>query len=181
MKAAAAEWFASWFDSPYYHQLYSHRDIGEAAAFLDALVDRLHPAPDAEILDLGCGAGRHARRLADHGFHVTGLDLSADSIRSATALAGGRVRFARHDMRVPFGIETYDCVLNLFTSFGYFDRAEDHLAVVSRRSDASYLYKLITIEADGAPTIEHQERVAKIGLEDLIGHAIHDASARKRR
>lgn len=130
MKAAKAEWFASWFDSPYYHQLYAHRDLTEAAGFIDALIARLDPAAGASMLDLGCGAGRHARRLATHGFDVTGLDLSADSIRRASTHADGRLRFARHDMRVPFGFETFDYVLNLFTSFGYFDRAEDHLAVV---------------------------------------------------
>jgi len=130
MKAAKAEWFASWFDSPYYHQLYAHRDLTEAAAFIDALIARLDPAAGASMLDLGCGAGRHARRLATHGFDVTGLDLSADSIRQASTHADERLRFARHDMRVPFGFETFDYVLNLFTSFGYFDRAEDHLAVV---------------------------------------------------
>lgn len=130
MKAAKAEWFASWFDSPYYHQLYAHRDLTEAAGFIDALIARLDPAAGASMLDLGCGAGRHARRLATHGFDVTGLDLSADSIRQASTHADERLRFARHDMRVPFGFETFDYVLNLFTSFGYFDRAEDHLAVV---------------------------------------------------
>jgi SAM-dependent methyltransferase len=132
MKAttAAAEWFASWFDTSYYHQLYAHRDVSEAADFIDALVGRLRPPAEAAILDLGCGAGRHARRLAAKGFDVTGLDLSADSIRLASAFGHERLRFARHDMRDPFGFETFDYVLNLFTSFGYFDRAEDHLAVV---------------------------------------------------
>ena len=130
MKAAATEWFATWFDSPHYHRLYAHRDVAEAAAFVDGLIARLNPAAGARMLDLGCGAGRHARRLADFGFDVTGLDLSADSIRLANANAHERLRFARHDMREPFGVERFDYVLNLFTSFGYFDTAEEHLAVV---------------------------------------------------
>jgi SAM-dependent methyltransferase len=130
MKAATAEWFASWFDSPYYHQLYAHRDLTEAARFVDALVAHLDPPAGAAMLDLGCGAGRHARRLAEYGFDVTGLDLSADSIRLASASTRPHLTFARHDMREPFGIERFDYVLNLFTSFGYFDRAEEHLAVV---------------------------------------------------
>ena len=123
------EWFASWFDSPYYHNLYAHRDAAEATRFVDALIARLQPRPDAAVLDLGCGTGRHARRLADAGLDVTGVDLAAESIRTARAHAHDHLRFARHDMRVPFGVETFDYVFNLFTSFGYFDRAEEHLAV----------------------------------------------------
>ena len=124
------EWFASWFDSPYYHRLYAHRDFVEAARFVDALIAQLRPPRGAAVLDLGCGAGRHARRLADAGLDVTGLDLAAESIRTARAHAHERLRFARHDMRLPFGNETFDFVLNLFTSFGYFASAEEHLAVV---------------------------------------------------
>jgi SAM-dependent methyltransferase len=127
---ARPEWFASWFDSPHYHRLYAHRDFAEAARFVDALIARLRPPRGAAVLDLGCGMGRHARRLADGGLDVTGLDLSAESIRMAGAHAHARLRFARHDMRVPFGVEAFDYVLNLFTSFGYFARAEEHLAVV---------------------------------------------------
>ncbi|HET7699116.1 MAG TPA: class I SAM-dependent methyltransferase [Vicinamibacterales bacterium] len=125
-----SEWFASWFDSPYYHRLYAHRDESEASRFVDALIARLGPGAGASVLDLGCGAGRHARRLADKGLDVTGLDLAADSIRAASLHAHERLRFARHDMRVPFGFDTFDIVFNLFTSFGYFERAEEHLAVV---------------------------------------------------
>ena len=60
-----AEWFASWFDSPHYHRLYAHRNVAEAAGFIDALVDRLRPRAGARMLDLGCGAGRHAIHLAE--------------------------------------------------------------------------------------------------------------------
>ena len=79
-----APWFATWFDTPEYHRLYADRDLAEAERFVDALLLRLRPAPSARILDLGCGAGRHSRRVAAHGLDVTGLDLSANSIASAT-------------------------------------------------------------------------------------------------
>jgi hypothetical protein len=36
-------WFKDWFNSPYYHQLYFNRDEAEAAAFIDKLIDHLHP------------------------------------------------------------------------------------------------------------------------------------------
>jgi SAM-dependent methyltransferase len=127
-------WFASWFDSFHYHKLYAHRDDAEAAAFVDALVTRLGPAAGSAMLDLGCGAGRHARQLAARGFDVTGVDLSAGSIQQAKAFerafADRRLRFVRRDMREPFGDEAFDYVFSFFTSFGYFDSPAEHLAVV---------------------------------------------------
>ena len=116
-----ADWFASWFDSPYYHRLYAHRDEAEAQGFIDAIVTRLRPPDGARVLDLGCGTGRHARRLAAHGLDTTGIDLSRNSIAEAMASTHSRLRFRRHDMRIPFGRGRYDLVFNLFTSFGYFE------------------------------------------------------------
>jgi SAM-dependent methyltransferase len=127
----ASQWFATWFDSPHYHKLYGYRDDSEAAAFVDALIDRLRPGPDAHLLDLGCGAGRHARHLAAKGFCVTGVDLAAASIAEARRLERPGLRFARHDMRVPFGRQAFDVVFNFFTSFGYFDEPTEHVQVVS--------------------------------------------------
>ena len=125
-----ASWFSSWFDSPHYHALYAHRDAGEAAGFVDALIERLEPAPGAALLDLGCGAGRHAAHLASKGFQVTGLDLSAASVRAARRRQRPSLRFRRHDMRRPFGAAAFDGVFNMFTSFGYFTRPGEHLMVV---------------------------------------------------
>jgi SAM-dependent methyltransferase len=125
-----APWFASWFDSHYYHKVYAHRDDTEAAAFIDALIARLRPEGEASILDLGCGAGRHAKYLASKGFAVTGLDLAAASIREARQAERPGLRFLRHDMREPFGRGAFDYVFNMFTSFGYFEQEDEHDAVI---------------------------------------------------
>jgi len=135
-RTASTPWFAAWFDSPHYHTLYAHRSDTEAAAFIDALIDRLQPGDDASILDLGCGAGRHARYLASKGFDVTGLDLSAASIRRAQRFERPGLRFRRHDMRVPFGRQAFDYVFNMFTSFGYFADAAEHQRVVRNIANA---------------------------------------------
>ena len=126
---SSPEWFAAWFDSVHYHTLYAGRDEAEAAALVDRLMATLDLKTGAAILDLGCGTGRHARALAARGFDVTGLDLSAESIRQARHSQRSNLRYVRQDMRQPFGVNAFDCVLNFFTSFGYFDEAADHLAV----------------------------------------------------
>jgi SAM-dependent methyltransferase len=127
---ATSPWFATWFDSVHYQKLYSYRDDREASAFVDALVGAMHLADGARVLDLGCGAGRHARQLAVRGFDVTGLDLSASSIQDARRFEEMHLHFARHDMREPFGVSAFEYVVNLFTSFGYFADPAEHLAVI---------------------------------------------------
>lgn len=131
-----SEWFATWFDSSYYQRLYAHRNDAEAAGFIDALVGQLRPRDGSRMLDLGCGAGRHARQLASKHLDTTGIDLSSTGIAEAKRSEGPRLRFRRQDMRVPFGYETFDYVFNFFTSFGYFDADEDHQAVVRNMAAA---------------------------------------------
>jgi len=114
------EWFKHWFDSSFYHKLYANRDEREAAGFVDALTEELGPANQSKMLDLGCGNGRHSKRLSLKGYSVTGLDLSSASILDAKKYESSNLNFFRHDMRLPFGNNYFDYVFSFFTSFGYF-------------------------------------------------------------
>ena len=122
----AHPWFKDWFNSPYYHQLYFNRDEQEAAKFIDKLIDHLLPIPESLMLDVACGKGRHAVHLAEKGFHVTGIDLSEDSIKEALVHETEKLHFYMHDMRLPFYINYYDYAFNFFTSFGYFTTRREH-------------------------------------------------------
>ena len=123
----AGEWFASWFDSPYYHILYQSHDDGEAKKFIDKLLRPLALPPGARILDLACGKGRHARYLAEKGYDVTGLDIAPSNIDFARQFEHKRLMFYQHDMRQAFRLNYFDAILNIFTSFGYFDTDDDHI------------------------------------------------------
>lgn len=120
------EWFAEWFDSPYYHLLYRNHDEKEAQTALDHLLAALDLPPGSRILDLACGRGRHSRYLASKGFAVTGLDISPSSIAFARQYEHEHLEFYRHDMRKPFITRPFDAVMNMFTSFGYFKSDADH-------------------------------------------------------
>src|ERR1700740_139961 len=97
-------WFSDWFNSPYYHLLYQHRDEDEASLFIHSLIRHLQPPAGAKMLDVACGKGRHSKALADMGFDVTGIDLAADSIREAKKFESDQLHFYQHDMRLPFWI-----------------------------------------------------------------------------
>jgi SAM-dependent methyltransferase len=124
--AASADWFNNWFNTAYYHQLYFNRDEKEAAGFIQRLLQHLQPAPNARLVDVACGRGRHARILAASGYDVTGIDLSAENIALAQETAVANLQFYLHDMRLPFWINYFDLAFNLFTSFGYFRTEREH-------------------------------------------------------
>jgi len=130
-KAQSSEWFATWFDSPHYHRLYGHRSVKEAHGFIQTLHDTLGWSR-LRLLDLACGKGRHAAAAAQLGHRVTGVDLSPQSIASARTQHQNQAQldFLEGDMRSFLLDDRFDGVLNLFTSFGYFDKTEDHLAVL---------------------------------------------------
>lgn len=124
--SSGGPWFKIWFSSPYYHQLYFQRDEKEAAAFIGLLLQHLQPSPDAYMLDIACGRGRHAKILASKGYDVTGIDLSMESIEYARAFETDKLHFFQHDMRLPFWINYFDIAFNFFTSFGYFRTEREH-------------------------------------------------------
>lgn len=119
-------WFKDWFNSPYYHQLYQHRDDTEATNFIKKIIHFLQPQPKSRMLDVACGKGRHSKALADMGFDVTGIDLSSESIAEAKKSEADNLHFFEHDMRLPFWINYFDYAFNLFTSFGYFKTDREH-------------------------------------------------------
>jgi len=120
-------WFASWFDTKYYHILYKNRNDAEAQLFLDNLIAKLNPTKRSKLLDPACGKGRHSIYMASKGYQVEGVDLSAQSIKHAQQFAHARLSFDTHDMRKVYKARHFNFILNLFTSFGYFDNEQDSL------------------------------------------------------
>jgi SAM-dependent methyltransferase len=120
------EWFAEWFDTSYYHQLYQNRNEEEASLFISNLLQFLNLPKSSKLLDLACGKGRHSVTLNSHGYEVLGVDLSANSIQQASQFQNETLSFATHDMREEIENKTFDGIFNLFTSFGYFDHESEN-------------------------------------------------------
>ena len=129
MQKEKDNWYASWFNTPYYHILYKDRGHREAALFMNQLTAFLKLKPKDKILDLACGKGRHAKYLYKQGFDVTGIDLSVESIRYAKQYEKPNLHFEVHDMCLPYP-KQFDAVFNLFTSFGYFENEIDNLRTI---------------------------------------------------
>ena len=123
-------WFKDWFNTEYYHILYSDRDFKEAEIFIKKLAQYNALPPHSSIIDLACGKGRHSYFLHHLGYDVLGVDLSEESIAFAKKeFTNNGLAFDVHDMRdelYPNVVsQKVDAVYNLFTSFGYFDDEQD--------------------------------------------------------
>jgi SAM-dependent methyltransferase len=74
--------------------------------------------PGGSVLDLGCGPGLYAQRLADRGFDVTGVDLNAASVRHARGQAAGSIRYLEADYTATMPEGPFDLVLLVYLDFG---------------------------------------------------------------
>jgi SAM-dependent methyltransferase len=123
----------SWYEAAFrseYLRVYRHRDDESAAREVAFLLDVTEIRSGDRVLDLACGAGRHARPLAAAGCRVASLDLSADLLREAHDR--GTPGLVRADMRrVPLLSGSFAAAASLFTSFGYFPSEEEDRAVLA--------------------------------------------------
>ena len=87
---------------------------------VEFICDVLELHAGATVLDLCCGPGRHGRHLVKKGMAVVGVDSSRFLLREALTKVNG-VHLVEGDMRhIPLK-PVCDAVINLFTSFGFFD------------------------------------------------------------
>lgn len=129
MTKQTKQWYASWFNTPYYHILYKDRDYAEAQTFMDNLTHYLNLPEGGKILDLACGKGRHSVYLNTLGYTITGIDLSQQSIAYAKQFENDTLKFNVHDMSKTYS-ERFDAVFNLFTSFGYFEDEKSNINTI---------------------------------------------------
>lgn len=127
-----------WYEEDFFWEtvapvLFSERRWSDAPAEVEDVVSLLGISPGAKVLDLCCGVGRHSLELARRGFRVTGVDRTAAYLERAREQGKGEgldIEFVQEDMRTFARPEAFDAVLNLFTSFGYFEDSEHDRRVV---------------------------------------------------
>ncbi len=128
-----APWYTQAFDRNWL-KIYAHRDDESADREAEAVVGLLGLGVGDTILDVGCGAGRHARGFARRGLRVTGIDLSKDMIdeaREKSPFLPGKPNYMRWDARkMPFHNQ-FDAAVSMFTSIGYTGRASDDYEIFS--------------------------------------------------
>jgi ubiquinone/menaquinone biosynthesis C-methylase UbiE len=158
---------------------------------VDQVLKRTRLKPPLAVLDLACGNGRHSRELAARRFVVTGLDYSEPYLKQARAAAKRdrlSIRFVHGDMRdlkPHFPADSFDLVVSLFNSFGYFDRRSDDLKMlraVNRVLKPRGWFIINTLNEGGVR--ERLKKPISTGREPLlnvlmIDEARYDRKARK--
>ncbi len=140
-EAAATEpWYVTAYGEGYYEAYKDQYSPEETRAEVEGIIQLLQLAPEARVLDVSCGFGRHSVELAARGFRVTGLDLSPHLLRharEAADAAGVDVAWIEADMReIPVPAEPYDAVVSVFSSFGLLGTDEEELKVAQAMARA---------------------------------------------
>jgi SAM-dependent methyltransferase len=130
--------------------LFTDQHMEVASVQVEKVLNLMKPPPGAHFLDLCCGVGRHSTELGRRGYRVTGVDRTRRFLDTAVARAGAKkldAEFVRDDMRTFRRPDSFDAIINLYTSFGYFDDPDDDRQILdnifhSLRSGGNLLMEL---------------------------------------
>jgi len=127
------EWFE---DESFWSELYTFMFSEERFQLAGEQIEKILALVDyrgGDVLDLCCGPGRHAVALAKRGIRVTAVDRSEfllNNAKAEAAKANLEIEFILDDMRRFVRSSSFSLILNMFTSFGYFENIEDDLTVL---------------------------------------------------
>jgi SAM-dependent methyltransferase len=179
METEHTPWYINFFGEDYLN-IYRHTFTAERTEKEVTAVERkLELKVGARVLDLCCGPGRHSLLLAQHGYTVTGLDLSQsylDLARAAADDANIALDTVSADMReIPFN-DYFDAAINMYSSFGYLESEAEDLKVLesvsqSLKQHGRFLVDMLNREwavanyiqnewhsaADGTLYVEHRD------------------------
>jgi SAM-dependent methyltransferase len=154
-----------WFDNDTYWRdlspfLFTEARITAAKGEIDQVI-RLTGIKKGSALDLCCGPGRCTVALAKKRFKVTGVDRTKfllDKARARARAAKVKTEFIQKDMRDFVRSDSFDLVLSMYTSFGYFANPDDDLTVLRNVYTSLRRGGTLLIDVIG------KERLAKIFL-----------------
>ncbi|MCZ7604145.1 MAG: class I SAM-dependent methyltransferase [Melioribacteraceae bacterium] len=128
------QWYEDWFASDLYLDVYKHRNVEDAQKLLKLITDNLSVSKNDLILDAACGAGRYSNLLLKNGYKVIGFDLSLPLLKNAQKNSKKIIDeniFFRGDIRSVQLKKKFGLILNVFTSFGYFETDEENFMFIN--------------------------------------------------
>ncbi len=168
------DWFKDWFASEEYLNVYSHRNKDDANSLLKLILTNISIPKNALILDSACGNGRHSESLSKLGYNVFGFDLSKTLLRVAQKnklTNNATVNYFCSDIRnIPI-TKSFDAILNLFTSFGYFNNDEENFSIIkfaskTMREEGYFIFDYLNPEYVKNNLIKYSEKI--IGKKKII-------------
>jgi SAM-dependent methyltransferase len=134
INSRAMQWYE---DEDFWREMYNHmfnaEKFREAEEQVSEIIS-LTAFEEGPILDLCCGPGRHAIGFARRGYRVTGVDRTKfllDLAKERATESGQQIEWIQRDMREFVRPNAFGLVVNLWTSFGYFENDADDLRILS--------------------------------------------------
>lgn len=177
------EWYERSFGEDYL-LVYKHRDVQGAKREVHTMISWLGLPAGANVLDLCCGMGRHSMALVEAGYKVTGIDLSDVLLREAhNHDPEGRVTWLKGDMRKLPLEGGFDAVVNLFSSFGYFEEDTEHIKVLKEirrvlKPGGQFIIDFLNPSYTVKHLVPHSERVDE-GQQITEERSIQDGYVKK--
>jgi SAM-dependent methyltransferase len=143
------EWWQEMFElSPWQSVQLGWESLEDTGHQVEGIVRATGLEPGMRVLDVPCGTGRIAKRLAGRGFDVVGVDITERFLEEARA---GGLTVERADMRELRFDEVFDVAVCMWGSFGYFDEdgnlAQARAAWRSLRPGGRYLIDTVGAES----------------------------------
>jgi SAM-dependent methyltransferase len=129
----SSEWFKEWFETDEYLNVYQHRNESEAEVLVDLILNNTSLKSSSKILDMACGSGRHSILFTRKGYDVAAVDLSWNMLSAARKKAESenlQIKFIQSDLRNFTYSSKFDLIVNLFTSFGYFESDSENFRIL---------------------------------------------------
>ena len=130
-----SDWFKDWFNTKEYLNVYQHRNENDAESHINLILNNIQITNNADVLDMACGAGRHSILLARKNYRVAAVDLSENLLSIAKEQAKKEkliINFINSDIRDFGSSQKFNLIINLFTSFGYFETDEENYSVLRK-------------------------------------------------
>jgi len=165
-----------------YDLLYHDKDYTAECDLIEHLFQTCGDGSIRSVLDLGCGTGNHAIRLAQRGYEVVGVDRSESMLARArskapTCPSGGSAVFHQGDIRsVDLG-QDFDAALMMFTVLGYQLENADVLSALKTAHRHLRTGGLLIFDVWYGPAVLHQRPSQHIKVIPIEGGKILRAAS----
>ena len=150
-----------------YDFIYQDKNYDRESDLLKQVFQEYAGRPVTKVLDLGCGTGNHALRLAAKGYKVVGVDRSIDMLRIAERKAqekGLGLRWHRADIRGLALEETFDAVLMMFAVLCYQLENADVLSALRAARGHLHSGGLLVFDVWYGPTVLTQRPADQVRI-----------------